>query len=332
MQVSEFDYVLPQDRIAQIPAEPRDSARLLVTDGLVDTTFDRLGEQLQPGDLVVVNDVRVRAARLHGHRPGGGKVELLLLGPTGDGDWDALAKPARKLRPGMALSFADLSFRVKELAGDGRVRVEPTSSRGLEARIERVGTVPMPPYVRAPVDPGRYQTIFANGTGAAAAPTAGLHFTPDLVERLTAAGVRFASITLFVGLATFRPIATETVEEHEMHTEEYSIPEGLGVEINAARRVVAVGTTTVRALESAWAEDGLVSGRHRSDLFIRPGFQPRVVDALITNFHMPRSSLLVMISAFLPKWREVYEYALENGYRFLSFGDAMYIPDVKRDS
>lgn len=329
MLTAEFDYPLPDGAIAQHPAEPRDSARLLVTDGLVDTTFDRLGEFLRPGDLLVLNDVRVRAARLEGERPGGGKVEILLLGPHDDGHWDALARPARKLRKGMVLTFPGIEFAVTEMEGEGMVRLRPESAVRLEERIEAAGTVPLPPYIHRSISGDRYQTVYADGIGAAAAPTAGLHFTPQLLASLRNQGIQIETVTLEVGLGTFRPIATEAISEHEMHAENYLIPADLPEAVAVADRVVAVGTTTVRALESAWSPEGVVAGRDRTNLFISPGYRPRVVDTLITNFHMPRSSLLVMIAAFLPGWRAVYGHAVANGYRFLSFGDAMLIPDVR---
>lgn len=334
MKIDDFDYELPPAAIAQRPAEPRDSSRLLVAgEELVDTSFAKFADYLREGDLLVLNDTRVRAARLVGTRPGGGRVELLMLRPHGP-EWEALARPARKLRTGMHLHFDGLAAEVVSVAGEGRVRVRLDSSVP-EDSIAAAGSVPYPPYiVEGPADSERYQTVYATTVGSAAAPTAGLHFTPELLERIRARGVRVATISLEIGLDTFRPINVEHIEDHEMHTEQFEIPETTVTAIGAARsaggRVVAVGTTTVRALESAVDEAGkLRPGHAATGLFITPGYRPAVVDALLTNFHMPRSSLVVMVAALLPSWRAVYRHAIEAGYRFLSFGDAMFIPQVR---
>jgi S-adenosylmethionine:tRNA ribosyltransferase-isomerase len=334
MRIEEFDYELPPAAIAQLPADPRDAARLLVAaDPLIDTTFAKLADYLMAGDLLVVNTTRVRAARLTGTRPTGGKVELLLLHEE-DGEWDALARPARKLRVGMMLDLGDLTAEVVAVAGEGRVQVRLGSDQSVEDAIARVGTVPYPPYVTTgPADPERYQTVYAAATGSAAAPTAGLHFTPELIAALSDRGVATAEVVLEIGLDTFRPIVAPEVESHVMHRERYVVPAETVAAVAATRarggRVVAVGTTTVRALESAATTGELEAGAGSTALFITPGYEPRVVDALLTNFHMPRSSLIVMIAALLPEWRRVYGHALESGYRFLSFGDAMLIPQVR---
>jgi len=335
MQIEDFDYALPPTAIAQMPAEPRDSSRLLVAGAPpVDTEFSELPAYLREGDLLVVNATRVRAARLRGIRPTGGAVELLLLDRSGD-EWEALGKPARKLRAGMVLSFGELSAEVRRVGTDGRVWVSlaTESGAGVEETIDRVGSVPYPPYVAdGPVDPERYQTVYAASTGSAAAPTAGLHFTRGMLESLAARGIHTSEVFLEIGLDTFRPIVTDNLDEHRMHSERFHIPNGTAAAIEATRhrggRVVAVGTTVVRALESNAVDGGVQPGSGSTDLFIRPGYRPQVVGALLTNLHMPRSSLVVMIAAFLPEWRELYQHALDSGYRFLSFGDAMFIPEI----
>lgn len=337
MRIEDFDYELPPDAIAQLPAEPRDASRLLVVgEPPVDTTFAKLPDYLREGGLLVLNTTRVRAARLLGTRPSGGSVEVLLL--AGDGDeWEALARPARKLRPGMELAFGELAATVVAVEAEGHVRVRLRTAdpgEGIEEAIARVGSVPYPPYVTiGPADPGRYQTIYATEIGSAAAPTAGLHFTPELLDTLAGRGIERADVLLEIGLDTFRPITEPVVADHAMHRERYEIPAETAEEIQAARarggRVVACGTTVVRALEAAASTGTVAPGAGRTDLFIRPGYELRVVDAVLTNFHMPRSSLIVMIAAFLPEWHRIYRHALERGYRFLSFGDAMFIPDVR---
>jgi len=335
MRIEDFDYELPEAAIAQLPAEPRDASRLLVAgETLIDTTFSRLVDFLEPGDLLVRNATRVRAARLRGFRPSGGAVELLLLNGEGD-EWEALARRARKLRVGMPLDFGPLTAEVLAIEADGRVRVRLTSENAepLEDLIAGVGTVPYPPYIGSgPSDPGRYQTVYASAVGSAAAPTAGLHFTDELLDELGGRGVGVADVLLDIGLGTFRPITVPSIEDHSMHEERYEISAATVDAINATNdrggRVIAVGTTVVRALESAAAGGALEAGAATTDLFIRPGYRVRVVDALLTNFHMPRSSLIVMLSALMPDWRRVYRHALDNGYRFLSFGDAMFVPEV----
>ena len=336
MRLEEFDYALPSAAIAQVPVEPRDASRLLIAgETLIDTTFGRLVDFLEPGDLLVRNATRVRAARLAGVRPTGGAVELLLLRRDG-AEWEALAKPARKLRVGMVLDLGPLTATVRAVESEGRIRVELSPVNGsepIEDVVAGVGSVPYPPYVATgPADPERYQTVYASTTGSAAAPTAGLHFTDELIVAVEAAGVGFADVLLDIGLDTFRPISASEIADHAMHEERYEIPPATVEAVQEARgrggRVVAVGTTVVRALESAAAGGTLRAGTARTDLFIRPGYQVRVVDGLLTNFHMPRSSLIVMLAAVLPDWRRVYEHALAAGYRFLSFGDAMFVPSI----
>lgn len=330
MKTSEFDYELPPTAIAQTPLEPRDAARLLVADTMADHRFHDLPALLDPGDLLVVNDTRVRAARLRGIRePSGGKVEALLLDHRPDGLWEALVRPARKLGKGDSLAFGEILALVESEPEEGRVALRLDSPLDIETAIESQGETPLPPYITTELaDPSRYQTVYASSPGSAAAPTAGLHFTPRLLSELAARGVRRARVELRVGLATFRPITSNVVEDHRMHSEWLSVPTSTSTAIADTRRdrgrVVAVGTTVVRALESRATNGHVEPGEGETDLFIRPGFEFSVVDRLITNFHMPRSSLIVMLAAFMgPGWRQLYETALERGYRFLSFGDAM---------
>jgi S-adenosylmethionine:tRNA ribosyltransferase-isomerase len=340
VETAAFDYELPEERIAQHPLAERDSARLLVDPGPGVAPVHRivrdLPELLAPGDLLVLNTTRVLPARLHLRKPTGGAAEVLLLeqveAAPGDGTtvWEALVRPSRKLPPGTELrppsGADDLVVLTGADLGEGRRHVTLRADGDLLAALERHGEMPLPPYITAPLaDPERYQTVFSQHPGSAAAPTAGLHLTPEVLARLDQRGVRRAEVELVVGLGTFRPIATDAIEDHVMHAEQYRVPaetaEACAATRAAGGRVVAVGTTAVRALESA-AVRGEPQGR--TDLFITPGYEWQVVDRLLTNFHLPRSSLLVMIEAFVgPRWRELYADALAEGYRFLSFGDAM---------
>src|SRR5215218_4949352 len=313
MKTSELDYSLPAELIAQRPAEQRDRSRLLVHDRARRETrhrrFDDLPLELPEGTLVVVNDTRVLPARLRLERPGGGEAEVLLLERLGEnGTWEGLARPSRKLRVGQRLGPVELL----EPLGEGRWRL----------RLEGApaGEAPLPPYIREPLlDPERYQTVYAEREGSAAAPTAGLHFTPELLARLD-----LERVTLHVGLDTFRPVATGELEEHPMHSERYEVAPVVWERIQAAEQVLAVGTTTVRVLESL-ARGAPLSGR--TDLFVTPGFEFRRVDALLTNFHLPRSTLLALVMAFagVEETRRLYRLAIEERYRFYSFGDAMLI-------
>jgi len=317
---SEFDYSLPADRIAQVPIEPRDSARLLDTRDLTDHRFRDLPELLEPGDLVVVNRTRVRAARLIGRKlMSGGRVEALLLGRVTGTLWRAILKPARRLRPGEEIAFGAISATIVEGPVDGVAVLDLWSADDVETAITAAGQVPLPPYIKTELaDSERYQTIFAKEVGSAAAPTAALHFTEDVVGRLQERGIDLVEIELRIGLDTFRPISSPTIEQHQIHSEEFFVPDSTQAKIDACQgRVVAVGTTVVRALESQ--SDG-----GSTDLFITPGFRFRVVDLLVTNFHLPRTTLLVLLVAFMGDgWRNAYEVALNRGYRFASFGDAM---------
>ena len=338
MDLAEFDYALPADRIAQHPAEPRDSARLLVDAGPgaepSHRTVTDLPELVGPGDLLVINDTRVLHARLLLRKPTGGEVEVLVLEPVDDG-WEALVKPSRKVRPGTVLHPRDgsdsFAVEVGEDLGDGRRRVRIDTAHDEMALLERHGDVPLPPYITEPLaDVSRYQTVYADRPASVAAPTAGLHLTPDVLDRCVAAGASIARVELVVGIGTFRPITATTIEDHVMHAETYSVPEETMAACATARRVLAVGTTTVRALESAAAREQLDG---RTDLFIHGTYDWKVVDAMLTNFHVPRSSLLVMIDSFVgPRWRNLYATALAEGYRFLSFGDAMLLQRAKGDA
>lgn len=331
MHISEFHYDLPQDAIAQEAVEPRHGARLLDTRDLSDHRFLDLPEMLDPEDLLVVNETRVRAARLIGTRVGtGGRIELLLIDHRPDGRWEAVARPARRLRTGVEIEFGDVTATVVSEPRQGLVLVD-IHADDPEAVIERIGTVPLPPYFKGSLsDPSRYQTVFARTTGSSAAPTAGLHFTPEVLARLAERGIGIAPIDLHVSVDSFRPITVERLEDHEMHAERCSVPETTARRISDTRarggRVVAVGTTVVRTLESfSDGKGGVYPGERETRLFLRPGSPFGVVDALVTNFHMPFSTLLVMVAGFMgSRWRVAYQTALQRGYRFLSFGDAMY--------
>lgn len=340
MRVDEFDYYLPEDRIAQHPVTPRDSSRLMVVDRstgeIHHRVFRDIVEYLNAGDVLVVNDTRVIPARLYGEREGtGGKVEVLLLRDLGDGLWQALTRPGRRTRPGTRVAFGhgELKCTVEEAHEDGTRMLRFVPVGEVDRLIEKLGEVPTPPYIHERLqDPERYQTVYSVHRGSAAAPTAGLHFTPELLQKIREAGVGIARITLHVGLGTFRPVTSESVEEHRMHSEWYRVTGETAKMINAARRagarVIAVGTTSARTLESVADEAGqvrAVSGW--TDIFIYPGYRFKAVDAMITNFHLPKSTLLMMISAFAGKdlIMRAYTTAVNSGYRFFSFGDAMLI-------
>jgi S-adenosylmethionine:tRNA ribosyltransferase-isomerase len=332
VDMNDFAYELPEARIAQRPATPRDSARLLVdaSAGLEDAYVRDLPSLLGQGDLLVLNRTRVLPARLALKKPTGGLVEVLLLEPRSGGHWEALIKPSRKVPPGMPLrpAAADSAFSVVAGAdlGSGkrlvelRFGAEPLSIDDLEAPLAEVGVMPLPPYITETLaDPARYQTVYAEIPGSVAAPTAGLHFTPELLNTLREAGVVIAEVELHVGLDTFRPVTADNADDHVMHSERFVVSDKVRAACERADRVIAVGTTSVRALES-----DAVGHTERTDLFIRRGFDFKVVDLLLTNFHMSRSTLLMMVDAFVgERWRTIYETALDRDYRFLSFGDAM---------
>lgn len=332
-----YDYPLPEDRIAQVPAARREEARLLVLDRdsgrrrhLVVTD---LPEVLRRGDLVVVNDTRVIPARLRGRTETGAGIEVLVIRATGDGHWLCLGRPAKRLKPGRRVAFGEKAAATVAAQDDGRVELAFDAGVDVAALLEERGELPLPPYIgRAPAPNGtdaeRYQTVYARVPGAIAAPTAGLHFTPGLFERLEARGVETASITLHVGPGTFQPVRAEDVRQHRMEPEWAEIPEAAARSIAAAkaegRRVIAIGTTTTRALEARATGGGVAAGRGWADCFIVPGYEFRVVDGLMTNFHLPKSTLLMLVAAFAGREqiRDLYREAIERGYRFYSYGDA----------
>lgn len=337
MRLADFDYTLPPELIAQQPASPRDSSRLLVVDratGRIEhRVFRAIGDHLRPGDVLVVNDTRVIPARLRGRRPGTrGAVELLLLRPGTGGAWEALVRPGRRLKPGTVVEVGarGTAVEIGERSAGGRRMVRVASGGAMLDVLKEAGEMPLPPYIRRPVDhPDQYQTVYARADGAVAAPTAGLHFTSELLERLRAQGITIAALTLHVGVGTFQSVVTEDIGLHHMEAEHYAIPPGAADAINGRTgRLVAVGTTTVRALETAVGADGRLSATSGwTDLFIVPGFQFRSVQAMVTNFHLPKTTLLMLVSAFAR--REVilraYAEAVRERYRFYSFGDAMLI-------
>jgi len=342
MKVSDFDYKLPKELIAKFPVEPRDSARLMVLyrdSGKIEhRIFRDIAEYLKEGDVLVLNDTKVIPARLFGRLETGGKVELLLIRQPLPNVWEVMAKPARKLKEGKRIIFdEELEGIVKGYAGEGKRLVEfnVKGNKDFMEKLEEVGHIPLPPYIEReerPEDKEKYQTVFAQKPGAVAAPTAGLHFTKELLEKLKSKGVIIKTVTLHVGPGTFKPVKVEKVEEHKMDYETYNVPEETAEEINRAksegRRVVAVGTTVVRTLESAADEKGKVkAGEDSTNLFIYPGYKFKVIDALITNFHLPRSTLIMLVSAFAGRERilNAYREAVKEGYRFYSYGDAMFI-------
>lgn len=340
-----YDFDLPAELIAQSHAHPRDASRLLVLGerGMVHARFSQLAQFLRPDDLLVLNETRVIAARLLAQRePGGGRVEILLLNPASGQRYDAsalrwlaLVKPGRKMRPGQRVRFGDLGTAVvASESGEGLREVEFDLNVPFETLLERSGKLPLPPYIHNDSQEAQedYQTIFARNPGSVAAPTASLHFTAGVMESLRAAGVETATLTLDVGLGTFRPMKALRLDEHVMHAEQFEIPADTAAKIATAkeqgRRIVAAGTTVVRALEGSAAKHGAVkAGEDSTNLFIQPGFTFRVVDAMITNFHLPQSTLLVLVSAFAGRQRvlDAYAAAVNERYRFFSFGDAMLI-------
>ena len=332
MDTAALEYDLPGSAIAQTPTEPRDAARLLVDEGPGAPPVHRrvrdLPSLVGPGDVVVLNTTRVLPARLRFTKPTGGAVEVLLLEPSDGGHehrWEALVRPSRKVPPGTQLDLGeDGAVVVGDDLGDGRRRVEVLLADGLDVldALDRHGEVPLPPYITTDLqDPERYQTTYARQPGSVAAPTAGLHLTLEVIEAMERAGALVVPVELVVGLGTFRPIAVAEVADHEMHAERYRVPPATMEACERAGRVVAIGTTTVRALESA-AATGELEGS--TDLFIHGERPFALVGALLTNFHQPRSSLLALVDAFVgPRWRDLYATALDAGYRFLSFGDAM---------
>ncbi|SNT71566.1 tRNA preQ1(34) S-adenosylmethionine ribosyltransferase-isomerase QueA [Paracoccus seriniphilus] len=351
MKLSDFDFHLPESLIATRPARPRSSARLLLAQGeeICDRHVSDLPQILQPGDLLVLNDTKVIPARLAGTRtrvtPQGdavARIEVTLLEPAASG-WNALAKPLRKLREGEVIRFGDeLSARVVEIADGGLRLAFDAEGDAFDAALNKVGAMPLPPYIaalRAPDarDHEDYQTVWAERQGAVAAPTASLHFDAPLLDALRARGVEFVHVTLHVGAGTFLPVKVEDVTTHRMHAEWGEVSAQAAAQINRAksegRRVIAVGTTALRLIESAATAEGRMQPfRDTTDIFIYPGYQFRVTDALMTNFHLPKSTLLMLVSALMgqEKIQKIYEHAVENGYRFFSYGDAsLLIPECR---
>lgn len=338
-KTKDFWYNLPQELIAQTPLEKRDSSRLLVmnkeTGELSHRHFYDIVEYLNPGDCLVMNDSRVLPARLLGHRPTGGAVELLLLRDLGDKKWECLAKPGKKLRPGQEVIFGngELTATVEEVQEDGN-RIVRFHYEGIFLEIlEHLGKMPLPPYIQAELqDQERYQTVYSRETGSAAAPTAGLHFTKELLEQIEKKGVTLAYVTLHVGLGTFRPVKAEQISQHHMHSELCMMSRETAQLLNDTRkrggRIVCVGTTSCRTLESLVEPDGTFTEKSKwTDIFIYPGYTFRAMDALITNFHLPESTLVMLVSAFAGREHILHAYkeAVKERYRFFSFGDAMFL-------
>lgn len=339
MLVNDFDYQLPPELIAQHPVEPRDHSRLLVLNrsekSITDRFFYELPSCLSPGDLLVFNDTKVIPARLFAKKEGGSaRIEVFLLKQLSGSSWECLVRPGKRVKPGVKLLFAEgVTGKVLETTAAGGRIIEFPGEFGFREWLSRVGQTPLPPYItEALADPDRYQTVYAKAEGSVAAPTAGLHFTEGLLRELTKKGVKTGFLTLHVGLGTFRPVQTERVEEHLMHSEFFLLPpalvEQIGATKKAGNKVIAVGTTVVRVLESqADSEGRLKAGSGETAIFIYPGYQFKVIDGLITNFHLPRSTLLMLVSAFAGREfiLESYAHAVKNKYRFFSFGDAMII-------
>lgn len=340
MKTADFDYDLPQELIAQDPLEQRDSSRLLILDKetgeRTHKIFHDIIDYLHEGDCLVINNTKVIPARLIGEREGtGGKVEVLLLKRRSDNVWETLVKPGKKARPGMRLSFGGglLHAEVQEVVDEGNRLIRFEYEGIFEEILDQLGQMPLPPYITHQLkDKNRYQTVYAKYEGSAAAPTAGLHFTEELLEQIQAKGVKIARVTLHVGLGTFRPVKVEDVTEHHMHTEFYHVSEEAADIINETKkqggRVICVGTTSCRTIESAADDHGIVHATEGdTDIFIYPGYQFKVLDCLITNFHLPESTLLMLVSALAGKENimAAYREAVEMRYRFFSFGDAMFI-------
>jgi len=339
LKKTDFYYDLPEELIAQTPLEKRDGSRLLHLDkesgAMEHRHFYDLPEYLHPGDCLVVNDTRVLPARLLGCRKSGGSVELVLLRDLGDGRWECLSRPGRKTKPGTELFFGDgeLTATVEAVAEGGN-RIVRFHYEGIFLEVlERLGKMPLPPYIKEELqDAERYQTVYSRELGSAAAPTAGLHFTPELLKKIEDMGVKVCSVTLHVGLGTFRPVKEDEIENHEMHSEFCVISPETAETINAVKRaggrVIAVGTTSCRTLESFAEEDGtLVPGSRWTDIFIYPGYRFKCIDGLVTNFHLPESTLVMLVSALAGREHilHAYETAVQMRYRFFSFGDAMLI-------
>ena len=341
MNTADFDFHLPEELIAQTPLEKRDASRLLVVDRssgeFSDQHFDSIIDQLQPGDALVMNNTRVLPARLYGEKPGtGGHVELLLLKNTEGDQWEVLAKPAKRLKVGAQVSFGDgrlTATIVEELEHGGRIVRFDYQGIFLEV-LESLGEMPLPPYIHEKLtDRERYQTVYAKENGSAAAPTAGLHFTKELLAQIEAKGVKLVYLTLHVGLGTFRPVSVDNLDDHEMHSEFYTLSEEAAATLREVKenghRVIAVGTTSIRTLETIGNKfkGDIQADSGWTNIFIKPGYQWQIVDAFSTNFHLPKSTLVMLVSAFAGRdlTLKAYEHAIAERYRFFSFGDAMFI-------
>lgn len=338
LKTSDFYYDLPEELIAQTPAEPRDSSQLLVyhrdTKQIEHRIFHDIVDYLKAGDLLVVNRTRVLPARLFARTPNGGRVEVLLLKRLNLDEWEVLVRPGKKCKVGVKLVInGELSLEVTGITDSGERHVRFFYEGAFEDVLSRAGTMPLPPYIHEKLkDPERYQTVYSKENGSAAAPTAGLHFTPELLEKIRAMGVDVAEVLLHVGLGTFRPVKAENVLEHKMHSEYYEISGEAAEKINRAkregRRVIAVGTTSVRTLETVADENGLVTAsKGNTEIFIYPPYRFKCVDALVTNFHLPESTLLMLVSSLCSREEilSIYKTAVKERYRFFSFGDAMLI-------
>lgn len=342
MLVTDFDYELPQELIAQHPMEPRDHSRLLVVDkktGEIEHKhFYDLVNYLKPGDVLVFNDTRVIPARLHGTKDTGAHVEVFLLTRRDATDWEVLVRPGKKLQVGAKINFSDeLSCEVIEHTDFGGRVVRFKYDGIFEEILDRLGETPLPPYITAPLeDKERYQTVYNRERGSAAAPTAGLHFTKELLQKIKEIGCEEVFVTLHVGLGTFRPVSETKIEDHKMHKEFYTVSQEAADAVNKAkaegRRIIAVGTTAVRTLEAAGADGQLHAGSSWTNIFIYPGYKFRLVDDLVTNFHLPQSTLLMLVSTLSTReiMLQTYKKAVEEKYRFFSFGDAMFITDLNK--
>lgn len=339
MKTDDFDYYLPEELIAQHPAEKRDHARLLVLDRetgeIEDKYFYDIIDYLNPGDVLVMNDTRVIPARLFGHREDKEEsIEVFLLRNTEGKTWECLVRPGKKMKIGTKIIFSeDLSGQVKDIKEDGNRIIEFSYEGIFNEILDKLGNVPLPPYIKEELkEPEEYQTVYSKNPGSVAAPTAGLHFTKELLSQIEEKGIKLAYLTLDVGLGTFRPVSVEDVSEHKMHSEFYTLPKETADIINEARqsghRVIATGTTSIRTLESVYKKCGKITEDSGwTDIFIYPGFEYKVVDAFITNFHLPKSTLVMLVAAFTSREMilDTYKYAVDNEYRFFSFGDAMFI-------
>lgn len=339
MKTDDFDYYLPEELIAQHPAEKRDHARLLVLDKETGKTEDKyfydIIDYLDPGDVLVMNDTRVIPARLFGHRESKEEsIEVFLLTNIEGKTWECLVRPGKKMKIGTNVIFSEeLSGEVKDIKEDGNRIIEFCYEGIFNELLDRLGNVPLPPYIKEELqEPEEYQTVYSKNPGSVAAPTAGLHFTQELLEEIESKGIKLAYLTLNVGLGTFRPVSVEDVTDHKMHSEFYTISKETADIINKAHKkgnkVIATGTTSIRTLESVYKKNGKIQGDSGwTDIFIYPGFKFEVVDAMITNFHLPKSTLVMLVSAFASKdiILNAYEHAVNDKYRFFSFGDAMYI-------